>query len=197
MVTKGHDFPYITLVGVVSADLSLNLPDFRAAEKTFQLLAQVAGRAGRGERPGKVIIQTYNPDHYSIVKAKGHDFPGYYEEEIALRQALRYPPFVRLINLLLESNSQIKVKDYAREMSLRAHALLQKNRDWLDTVEILGPAPAPLFKIRGKFRYQMFLKGLRVGPLHAYTNGLLEYLKAKPPVSGVKLIIDVDPESML
>ncbi|MDD5450457.1 MAG: primosomal protein N' [Desulfovibrionales bacterium] len=197
MVTKGHDFPYITLVGVISADLSLNLPDFRAAEKTFQLLAQVAGRAGRGERPGKVIIQTYNPDHYSIIKAKQHDFPGYYEEEIALRRALGYPPFVRLINLLLESNSQIKVKDYAREMSLRAHALLQKNMDWLDTVEILGPAPAPLFKIRGKFRYQMFLKGLKVGPLHAYTNGLLEYLKAKPPVSGVKLIIDVDPESML
>ncbi|MEW6326621.1 MAG: primosomal protein N' [Thermodesulfobacteriota bacterium] len=197
MVTKGHDFPYITLVGVISADLSLNLPDFRAAEKTFQLLAQVAGRAGRGERPGKVIIQTYNPDHYSIVKAKRHDVPGYYEEEIALRRALRYPPFVRLINLLLEGNSQIQVKDYAQEMSRRAHALLKKNRDWRDTMEILGPAPAPLFKIRGKFRYQMFLKGLKVGPLHTYTNCLLEYLKAKPPVSGVKLIIDVDPESML
>lgn len=197
MVTKGHHFPHITLVGVVSADLSLNRPDFRAAEKTFQLLAQVAGRAGRGEIPGKVFIQTYNPDHYSIRRARDHDFLGYYEEEIALRQVLRYPPLVRLISLLCESNSQAKANDYALETGRRAGTLLKGNKDWLQAVEVFGPAPAPLLKIRGKFRYQILLKGLKVEPLHTFINCLLKDLKAHLPISGVKLVVDVDPESML
>lgn len=197
MITKGHHFPDVTVVGVVSADQSLNRPDFRAAERNFQLLAQVAGRAGRGEKPGRVFIQTYNPGHYSIVKAKEHDFPGYYEEEITLRKALGYPPLVRLIALVSESNSQTKANQYALEMSQRARTLFKENSHWLESIEVLGPAPAPLFKVRGKFRYQMLLKGLRVEPLHAYLSHLLGNLRTNPPLSGVKLVVDVDPESML
>jgi len=103
MITKGHDFPFITLVGVISADTSLNMPDFRAAEKTFQLITQVAGRSGRGDAPGKVIIQTFNPQNYALKHAQDHDYKAFYEEEIELRKALRYPPFSRIINLRMSS----------------------------------------------------------------------------------------------
>ena len=103
MITKGHDFPFITLVGVISADTSLNMPDFRAAERTFQLITQVAGRGGRGDTPGKVIIQTFNPDHYALKHAQNHDYKSFYEEEIDFRKALQYPPFGRIINLRLSS----------------------------------------------------------------------------------------------
>jgi primosomal protein N' (replication factor Y) len=103
MITKGHDFPFITLVGVISADTALNMPDFRAAERTFQLITQVAGRGGRGETPGKVIIQTFNPDHYALRHAQNHDYKSFYTEEIDFRKALQYPPFGRIINLRLSS----------------------------------------------------------------------------------------------
>jgi primosomal protein N' (replication factor Y) len=110
MIVKGHDFPNVTFVGVVSADTSLHFPDFRSSERTFQLLTQVAGRAGRGEVFGEVVIQTYNPDHYSILKAKDHDFIGFYLEENQFRQALDYPPFSRLVNFRLVGNSEKRTK---------------------------------------------------------------------------------------
>jgi primosomal protein N' (replication factor Y) len=110
MITKGHDLPRVTLVGVLAADLSLNIPDFRAGERTFQLLTQVAGRAGRGALAGKVIIQTYNPNHYSIQAAKNQDFHFFYQTEIQFRKEMSYPPFSRLVNIRLEGNSPGKTQ---------------------------------------------------------------------------------------
>ena len=116
MIVKGHDFPNVTFVGVVSADSSLHFPDFRSSERTFQLLTQVAGRAGRGETIGEAVIQTFNPDHYSILRAKDHDFIGFYREEMGFREALDYPPFSRLINFRVVSNSEKRTKAIAEEM---------------------------------------------------------------------------------
>jgi primosomal protein N' (replication factor Y) len=125
MITKGHDLPRVTLVGVLAADLSLNVPDFRAGERTFQLLTQVAGRAGRGGAAGEVVIQTFSPEHYSIQKAKNHDFIGFYQEESQFRKALDYPPFSRLINFRLVGNSEKRTKAMAEEMGRIGQTLLK------------------------------------------------------------------------
>lgn len=197
MVAKGHDFPYITLVGVISADVSLNLPDFRAAERTFQLLTQVSGRAGRGETPGMVVVQTYRPDHYSIARATEYDFAGFYDDETALRQALEYPPYTRLVNLSMEGNSEERVEQYSKEAVRRAVAILDREKLWRETIKVFGPSPAPVPRIKGKFRYQAFLKALRTDSLHSFMRVLFRDLKDKTPISGVKLIVDVDPENVL
>ncbi|MFH1147155.1 MAG: primosomal protein N' [Pseudomonadota bacterium] len=197
MVAKGHDFPHITLVGVISADVSLNLPDFRAAERTFQLLTQVSGRAGRGEDPGMVIIQTYRPEHYSIARAREHDFTGFYDDETALRRALEYPPYTRLVNLTMEGNSTERVEQYSKEAVRRGLVILEQETLWRDTIKIFGPAPAPVPRIKGKFRYQAFLKASRTDALHSFTRALFGNLRANTPISGVKLIVDVDPENVL
>lgn len=194
MVTKGHDFPQITLVGVISADLALNIPDFRASERTFQLLSQVAGRAGRGEVPGEVLIQTRNTEHYSIIRARDHDFSGFYEEETARRKILEYPPFVRLAVLIVSGNSQKTTLESAEEVARRCSALINHNKPALGNIQILGPAPCIVLKLRGKFRYQLFLKCARTGPLHSFIDYLMRDIERRPLVSGTRLTVDVDPE---
>ena len=195
MIVKGHDFPNVTFVGVVSADTSLHFPDFRSSERTFQLLTQVAGRAGRGEVFGEVVIQTFSPDHYSIQRAKDHDFVGFYQEEIQFRKALDYPPFSRLINFRLTGNSEKKTKSFSEVMGRIGHDLLKRSDE--KGIELLGPSAAPFAKMRGKFRWQMLAKGKSTKLLHGFARELAFRLEEETRGKGVTLDIDVDPVFIL
>ena len=157
MVAKGLDLPAVTLVGVISADVGLNLPDFRSGERTFQLLEQVAGRAGRGPRGGRVIIQTYTPNHYAIEAAAGHDYEAFYEHEANLRRRLGYPPFGRLARLVFAHTNAAR----AQEQALRLAAVLRRERDvrGIPNLDVLGPAPALIPRERGRYRWQITLRG--------------------------------------
>ena len=195
MIVKGHDFPNVTFVGVVSADTSLHFPDFRSSERTFQLLTQVAGRAGRGEVFGEVVIQTFNPDHYSILRAKDHDYIGFYQEEIQFRKALEYPPFSRFVNFRLVGNSEKRTKGMAEEMGKIGQSLLKKG--YRKGIEILGPSTAPFAKMRGKFRWQMLAKGKSPQLLHQFAKELASRMDVQLQGKGVNLDIDVDPVFIL
>jgi primosomal protein N' (replication factor Y) len=197
MITKGHDFPRVTLVGVLAADLSLNVPDFRAAERTFQLLTQVAGRAGRGDLPGRVFIQTFNPGHYSIQLAQSQDYGAFYGQEIQFRKGTAYPPFVRLINLRLEANSEGRLQKYAQGLEALVLRILKSERRFREQVEALGPAMAPLARLKGKHRWQMLFKARRWSTLHEFMEQLLARAEEAIPVRGVKMVVDVDPVYML
>jgi len=192
MLAKGHDFPSITLVGVICADLSLSLPDFRAGERTFQLLAQVAGRAGRGKSKGKVIMQTYNPDHFIIEAAKKQDFLEFFQNESPFRKALLYPPFSRMIQLKISGTNFAKAKAYAANIAEILKALLENEKNHKNRVQILGPIEAPIQKISSRFRWQILVKS----PSSVLVNHLVKSLLTHPqatPKSGVQLIVDVDP----
>ena len=192
MITKGHHFPHVTLVGVIWADAGLGIPDYKAGERTFQLLTQVLGRAGRGEKTGRVIVQTHHPTHYSICTAQSHDYTSLFEEEIRLRKTLKYPPFSRLINIRLEGISEANVKKAAYKLAGEAAIYCQRNKE----LSVLGPAAAPISKLRGAYRWQLMLKGSNLQDLHTLSSRLLR-LKSKPGLPGVNLSVDVDPENML
>ncbi|HKY03964.1 MAG TPA: primosomal protein N', partial [Blastocatellia bacterium] len=153
MLAKGHDFHNVTLVGVISVDAGLSLPDFRAAERTFQLLTQVAGRAGRGALRGRVIIQTYHPEHYSLVCAKGQDYDEFYRREISFRRSMHYPPFSALINICVHHKEFDRASDAASDL---ARELRSRATD--SALRILGPAPAPIARIKGEHRFQILIK---------------------------------------
>jgi len=194
MIAKGLHFPNMTLVGVVWADSGLGMPDFRASERTFQLLAQVTGRAGRGENPGRVIVQTYQPHHYALQCARDHDYENFFARELELRRDLQYPPFSRMVNIRISSASDATTQESAD----RAGAFLRKTLEELGwrAVEVLGPAPAPLVRIKNRTRWQVLLKSGRTGLLHELCERLLEaYPKICSPKST--LSIDVDPENMM
>ncbi len=193
MVAKGHDFPNITLVGIVSADLSMNFPDFRAGERTFQLLAQVAGRAGRGDRPGRVIMQTYNPDHFCITTARDQDFRNFFTREIQFRRKLGYPPFARLLQLRFSGREKNTVSQNARQVGdrLRAAAGMLHSE-----VEVLGPIESPLSKIAGRFRWQLLVKGPGAAVLRQLVRRVL-LAEDAPSDRRVSVSVDVDPVSML
>lgn len=191
MIAKGLDFPDVTLVGVVLADTSLNLPDFRAAERTFQLVTQVAGRAGRDQKLGRVVVQSYQPDHYSLIAAGEHDYHRFYKEEILFRRQMDYPPFANLIHLVLSGPQEPAV---ARTAAAIAELLIQVQ--FRGT--ILGPSPAPLAKLRGQFRYQLILKGEDLGSMSkelraAFTGAGGKWRGSKE----IKLSVDVGPLSIL
>jgi primosomal protein N' (replication factor Y) len=189
MVAKGHDFPRVTLVGVISADVGLGLADFRAAERTFQLLTQVVGRAGRGEQPGDAIIQTLYPEHYSIRLACRQDYVAFYEREIVFRRAMRYPPVVALVNGIVRAGSFAAAFHDANELtrSLRQQASSGGG------FTVLGPAPAPLVRLRGEHRVQFFLKGRsRTGMKEAVKRALADH-----PTLKRRLTIDIDPLTVL
>ncbi|UCF92324.1 MAG: primosomal protein N' [Desulfobacterales bacterium] len=193
MVAKGHDFPNITLVGIICADLSLSFPDFRAGERTFQLLAQVSGRAGRGAVPGRVILQTYNPDHFSIVAAKDQDFMAFYAQEISLRQALHYPPFSRMIQLKILGKDKEKTKIHALSLGDLCRRLKTREASVFKTVEVMGPIEAALSRIADYYRWQILLKGLQIKALHDFVGQLLVENSASFSNRHVKVVIDVDP----
>jgi primosomal protein N' (replication factor Y) len=190
MIAKGLDFPGVTLVGVVLADTALNLPDFRAAERTFQLVTQVAGRAGRGVKPGRVVVQTYQPEHYSLLSAKQHDYRSFYEREIEFRKALSYPPYAQLVHMVVSGVEEAKV-------AAAAQAIEHLLRDHF-TGEVLGPAPAPLARLRGQFRYHLVLKAPDIGSMAreiraAFAADGGKWRQAKE----LRLSVDVGPVSIL
>jgi primosomal protein N' (replication factor Y) (superfamily II helicase) len=186
MLAKGHDFPRVTLVGVISADVGLGLADFRAAERTFQLLTQVAGRAGRGAIRGEAIVQTLFPHHYSIRHACRQDYAAFYEEEIAFRRAMRYPPTLAMINAV------VKGRTFAAAMHDAAD-LVRAVRAASSAFRVLGPAPAPLSRLKGEHRAQFFIKGSQRSVMR---DALLAALNARPDIAR-RTIVDVDPMSVL
>ncbi|HZS51687.1 MAG TPA: primosomal protein N' [Bryobacterales bacterium] len=189
MIAKGHDIPNVTLVGIVSADIGLGLPDFRAAERTFQLLTQVAGRAGRGELPGRVLIQTLNPDHYVIQFAKAHDYQGFYEKELNFRRFLHYPPFAALANILVRS---AKLEEALKLSGMLGEYLKNSPK----TVRVLGPAAAAMVKLKAEYRYQFLLKASSRRDLGQLLQGARRFAEEqKWPATA--LVIDVDPMSLM
>lgn len=203
MIAKGLDFPDVTLVGVVNADTGLHLPDFRAAERTFQLLVQVSGRTGRGERGGRVLVQTKSPDHPAIAKARLHDYAGFAEAELGLRRALAYPPFGSMIRIVVRGPKEELTKATAERIAemVRAHLLAQIAGEGFapgcaaaKAGRVLGPAPAPYPKLRGDYRYQLQLQGPRGEPLRLAVRHVMQTLDLP---EEVQWIADVDPYDML
>jgi len=195
MVAKGLDFQNVTLVGVISADTSLLFPDFRASERTFQLLTQVAGRAGRKELTGEVYIQTYSPDNMSLKFAQQHNFKQFFFSELPVRKELNYPPFGRLAYILIKGEDEQKVAAAAEVF----HRCLEIPAD---LGKILGPIPAPLSKIKKNFRWQLIVKSdKKIDPsgnrLRNYLFKALASYKSQKHLRGVKILIDIDPISLL
>lgn len=191
MITKGHDFPGISLVGVLCGDMSLHFPDFRASERTFQMLTQVAGRTGRGTNSGRVLIQTFDPGHEAIKFAASHAYEDFFEYESAFRRELRYPPFGYLILVKIEGNVEKKVEAIAVRIGRAARLLKGNSRE----VMILGPAPSPRRKAEGKFRWQVLFKAERREPLRDLVGSLLDQGQLK--AHGIKIIVDVDPVDLM
>ncbi len=192
MVSKGHDLPGIGLVGVALADYGLNQPDFRAAERTFQVMTQVAGRSGRGDIPGEVIIQTYMPEHYSIECASRHDYRSFYAEEIKLRRELNLPPFSRLALVVVRG-----VKPEKAQSGAAGASEIFKNEARGRGVEVIGPAPAPVFRVRGKYRYFITLRSKSHGKLHEVLDAGLKLIEHKKAAPACKVEVDVDPQGVM
>ncbi|MBV9610758.1 MAG: primosomal protein N' [Acidobacteria bacterium] len=190
MIAKGHDIHGVTLVGVVGADFALRFPDFRAAERTFQLLTQVAGRAGRGATPGKVILQTYVPDHYAIQYAARHDYGGFYEKELKYRGWMRYPPYASLANVLVRSS---KLEDALKWSGALGH-WFEQNR--VKGLRVLGPAAAPLVRLKQEYRYHFVLKSESRERLNVTLRGMLAHA-AQQKVPRTNVVVDVDAVSLL
>lgn len=188
MIAKGLDFPSVTLVGVLVADFALHLPDFRAGERTFQLLAQVAGRAGRGDKPGRVVVQTYSPENRCLQAACQHDYQAFILPELADREALAYPPFGHLINLLVTSESDEKAAAHAERLADAWRAAPPPGLR-----EVLGPVPAAIMRIRDHYRHHLLLKCEALPPVQRWLAGALREL---PPPPGVTVAVDVDPQHL-
>jgi primosomal protein N' (replication factor Y) len=188
MIAKGHDFPGVRLVGVVLADIGLHLPDFRAAERTFQLLTQVAGRAGRDRSPGRVLIQCFDPDHYAIRPVRTHDYETFYAEELRHRAALGYPPYGKLVHAGISAEAEAAA-------SAGADTLADAVRAEPEGIELLGPAPSPLARLRGRYRYQLLVKSPNPAPLRRAAEALVAAAATLP--SGVTATVDSNPLNML
>ena len=193
MIAKGLDNPNVTLVGVISADASFNLPDFRASERGFQLLTQVAGRAGRGEFLGKVLFQTYNPDYYALASAKSQNYGEFYEKEIAAREEFDYPPFSRIVRLILSSENNFRAEKSAQEIALRLCTMIEKF-GISERIEVLGPTACVIERINGKFRFQILIKNKMADKGHQFISGFVS--KIIMP-KDIRLSIDVDPLDIL
>ena len=214
MIAKGLDNPNVTLVGVISADASFNLPDFRASERGFQLLTQVAGRAGRGEFAGKVLFQTYNPDFYALESAKSQNYGEFYATEIAARAEFDYPPFSQIIRLILSSQNNFRAEKSAQEIALRLCTMIEKygsaatdrsignneivgtddEKDISERIEVLGPSPCVIERINGQYRFQLLIKNKMGAKGHKFISSFLN--KIIMP-KDIKLAIDVDPLDIL
>lgn len=186
MLAKGHDFPNVTLVGVVSVDTGLALPDFRSAERTFQLITQVAGRAGRGDRPGRVLIQTYHPYHYALRHACAQDYEGFYEEELRYRQNHSYPPFVALASLLVHGPDLGKVRSDSLELRKQLDLVNQERK-----CRVLGPAPAPLSRLKGEHRFQLLIKSRSRKDLREVADAALRAVNLR------SVNLEIDPVSIM
>jgi primosomal protein N' (replication factor Y) (superfamily II helicase) len=196
MITKGHHFPRVTLVGVVAADLSLFFPEYHAGERTFQLLSQVAGRAGRGEAPGKVLIQTYQPEHYVFQAVKSQDYQSFFDRELESRRQSGYPPFTRLALIRLSGTPEEAVIREARNVAEALKKTISQEQTLASRVRVLGPAPAGLTKLQGRFRWQILLKSYG-RPSLVQALGQLRQLWSPPPKSRLDLTLDIDPGNLL
>jgi primosomal protein N' (replication factor Y) len=198
MIAKGHDFPEVTLVGVVWADGGLNMPDYRASERTYQLLSQVSGRAGRGDTPGQVIIQTLRPDHYAISFARNHAYGEMYEREMAIRRMPAFPPMLRMINIHIQGGKEREVEKAAADIGVmcRSFAKSLVKGTKRQPVEVLGPAPSPLDRLRDRYRWQVLLKGAWQEDLHAVCDQVVTR-QGEVAVGDVQISVDVDPENMM
>lgn len=198
MIAKGLDFPKLKLVGLVLADVGFNLPDFRATERSFQLITQMSGRSGRhikeGESAGQVIVQTFNTEHESLIFAKNHDFEGFAKQELDVREALNYPPCGKLISFRIQGTKLDRVENTASLLARRAEALKLRH-DQYSKIEVLGPAEAPLAKLRGQFRYHLLLKSAQLNVVNPFAKQLLGDQSWLP--AGVKILVDIDPMSLL
>jgi primosomal protein N' (replication factor Y) len=193
MAAKGHDFSNLTMVGVIEADLGLNLADFRAAERTFQLLSQVSGRAGRRERPGRVFIQTRNPGHYAMISARDHDYGLFYENEMAIRQELGYPPFSRLALIRLSGLEEERVEELARWAADRGRELIGDRPE--EEIELLGPVPCPTSKLREKYRHQLMLRAVKSYDRHSLLKRWLPEIRKKL-TADLTMTVDIDPYNL-
>ncbi len=191
MIAKGHDFPEVTLVGVVNAEASLGMPDFRAAERTFQLLSQVIGRAGRGETPGRVVVQALDTEHYAIQSAAAHDGAGFYRQELEFRREAGYPPFTHLAAFAISGLAEHTVTEQA---DAAARLLAHLKTELKIRVEILGPAPSPLYRLRNRFRRQILLKAASRSDLHRL---LTSWRQRAAVASTVRISVDIDPVDMM
>ena len=190
MVVKGHHFPNVTLVGVIAADSSLNIDDYRANERTFQILTQVAGRAGREQLPGKVIIQTYNPDNFSIICAQKQNYNMFYETEIMLRKQLKYPPFCDIIVIGLNSYDETEIKNVSGKVYQYLAQRLNKKE-----VMLLKPMPCPIDKIQNRYRWRIILKGIMTTELNQMLNNCLQYIYQEK-IKDTRIAIDINPNNM-
>jgi primosomal protein N' (replication factor Y) len=190
MIAKGLDFPNVTLVGVINADTALHLPDFRAAERTFQLIAQVAGRTGRGTQGGRVLVQTLSPEHPAIAAAVRHDYSSFVKRELAERAQLGYPPYGAMIRLVIRSKQELEARETAAGLADR----LRKAVTATGPVRILGPGEAPIAKLRGQFRFQLQLQAADRTILQQLVRQVLESLKMP---RDVICVVDVDPWDMM
>lgn len=193
MIAKGHDFHNVTLVGVIAAETGLNLPDFRASERTFQILTQVAGRTGRGQLGGEVIIQSYSSTHYAILAAQRHDYLSFYNREIAFRKQLRYPPFSRMVNILLQGQDE----DFTREIAAQMANTLRNAPQDQYRVAVLGPSPAALTKLRNKYRFQLLLKCEHSNYMRLFVKTQLAHFRELMSLKDVQILVDVDPVNLL
>ncbi|HEY3825806.1 MAG TPA: primosomal protein N', partial [Bryobacteraceae bacterium] len=189
MIAKGHDIPNVTLVGVVSADVGIGMPDFRAAERTFQILTQVAGRAGRGDLPGMVYMQTINPDHYAIGFAAQQDYAGFFEKELQFRRFMKYPPFAAMANVLIRAPKQ---EDALRMSTELGHHITPAP----ENIKIMGPAEAPVPRLKAEFRYQLLIKSGSRKDLNLLLRKAQEFARAQK-WNATALVIDVDPLTLL
>ncbi len=198
MIAKGHDFPGVTLVGVVYADSGLHMPDFRAAERTYQLISQVTGRAGRGKEKGRVIIQTMQPYHYAIQNAKNHDFDGFYEHEIQLRQSPVYPPFIRMLAIHIDSAQRMDVENTGLQIRKKLYeTALEEDKELAKRLVIMGPAPAPLDRLKEKYRYQLMIKSPHVEDLIWVGKTIDSLAQQCSYGKNTRIQVDMDPENMM
>jgi primosomal protein N' (replication factor Y) len=186
MVAKGHDIPDVTAVGIISADSSLNLPDFRAAERCFMLITQTAGRAGRHEHQGRVVIQTYNPEHYAVTCGIAQDYEGFYEQEMKMRQGLFYPPFSRLVKLLFQHEDENTAKGNAKSLV----TAFNEQFDGVKGQQIIGPSPAVIARFRGIYRFVVLIKTADLPVVQAFLREQKLHLRTD-------VAIDIDPITML
>jgi len=193
MIAKGHDAAGVTLVGVVQADLALGVPDFRSAERTYQILAQVAGRAGRGERPGRVIFQTYRPDHFAVAAAVRHDYEAFVETELSEREDLGYPPYSRMALMRFEGKYDDAVRDVAKAAAASLMQLARKS----DGLIVRGPAPAPIERVKSRYRYQVQIRAIDSAWVRHAAFGARNALAQKAKKLGVRILVDIDPVDML
>ncbi|WP_425448976.1 primosomal protein N' [Dethiothermospora halolimnae] len=199
MISKGLDFPNVTLVGIIAADMSLNLPDFKASERTFQLATQVGGRAGRGADEGQAILQTYEPEHYSIMNARFHDYVSFYDEEILIRKEFQYPPFINIINIVVSGKEEKKVANETAKLVFNLKKEIKIRHLDFDVKKLLGPNPAPISKIKNKYRWQVIIKcsDFEINEIKSIIYDICLNNNKFSKSNDLKYNVDINPNSLI